>query len=145
MSIRDDITEKMKSAMKAGDKQTLGVLRMLLSELKVAERSGQQYDETDVVKSYAGRLKKNAEEYQELGRTDKAEEAQEELAVVQQFLPEQMSRQEIEKMVANIVEEEGYGPRDLGKVMKKVMSEHGDRVDGNMVKEVAKQKLSEGE
>ena len=142
MSIRDDVMEQLKTAMKAGDKQKVGVLRMLLSELKVAERSGKDYDEMDVVQSYAKRLRKNVDEYEDLDRSDRADEARKELSVVEQFLPEQMSRAEIEELVAGLVEENDYGPSDLGKVMKQVMSEYGDRVDGSVVQEVAREKLN---
>ena len=142
MSIRDDVMEQLKTAMKAGDKQKVGVLRMLLSELKVAERSGKDYDEMDVVHSYAKRLRKNVNEYEDLDRSDRADEARKELSVVEQFLPEQMSRAEIEELVAGLVEENDYGPSDLGKVMKQVMSEYGDRVDGSVVQEVAREKLN---
>ena len=145
MSIRDEVTERLKKAMKSGDKETVGVLRMLLSELKVAERSGSDYDEMDVIQSYAKKLRKNVEEYEDLDRDDKAEESRRELAVVEEFLPEQMDRGEIEELVESIVAENDYGPRDLGKVMKQVMSDHGDRVDGNVVQEVAREKLAENE
>ena len=145
MSIRDDVAERLKKAMKAGDKQTVGVLRMLLSELKVAERSGSDYDEMDVIQSYAKTLRKNVKEYEDLDREDKAEESRQELAVVEEFLPEQMNREKIEELVEQIVEENDYGPRDLGKVMKQVMSQHGDQVDGNVVQQVAQDKLADNE
>lgn len=145
MSIRDEVNDKLKKAMKAGDKDTVGVLRMLLSELKVAERSGSDYDEMDVIQSYAKKLRKNVQEYEELDREDKAEESRQELAVVEEFLPEQMDREEIEELVEQIVEENDYGPRDLGKVMKQVMGEHGDEVDGNLVQQVAQEKLADNE
>ncbi len=145
MSIRDEVTDKLKKAMKSGDKDTVSVLRMLLSELKVAERSGSDYDQMDVIQSYAKKLRKNAQEYEDLDREDKAEESRRELAVVEEFLPEQMDRGEIEEMVEQIIEENDYGPRDLGKVMKQIMSEHGDEVDGNLVQEIARDRLADNE
>jgi len=145
VSIRDEVSDRLKKAMKSGDKDTVSVLRMLLSELKVAERSGSGYDEMDVVQSYAKKLRKNVQEYEELDREEQAEESRQELAVVKEFLPEQMDRAEIENLVEQIIEENDYGPRDLGKVMKQIMSEYGDQVDGNVVQEIAQDRLAENE
>ena len=63
--------------------------------------------------------------------------------LAEEFLPEQMNRKEVSHLIEEIVEENGYGPRDLGKVMKQVMGEHGPRVDGGMVNEIAREKLAE--
>lgn len=143
MSVRDDITQHIRAAMKARDRDRLRVLRMLLSELKVAETSGSDFDELDVVKSYAKRLRKNAEEYEELNLPEKAREAREELAVAEEFLPEQMSRQQISQLVEDLIERHDYGAGDLGQIMKRIMSEYGDRVDGGVANEIVRQKLSE--
>lgn len=142
MSLKNDITERMKTAMRAGEKREVGVLRMLLSELKVAQTSGQEFDEIDVVKSYAKQLRKTADEYNDLERADKAQEALDELAVVEEFLPEQMEKDQIEELVQEVIDANDYGPRDIGRVMQQIMSEHGDRVDGSTVHEIVQQKLS---
>jgi hypothetical protein len=133
----------MKDALRAGQKGRVSVLRMLLNELNVAEKSGQEYDAQKVLQSYAKKLRKSAEEYEELERPDKAEELHAELDVVEEFLPEQMSREEITTLVEQIVEHNDYGPRDLGKVMKEIMGEYGRRVDGGLVNQIARDKLAE--
>jgi hypothetical protein len=143
MSVRDEIAREMKEALRSGQKKRVSVLRMLLNELTMAEKSGQKSDEQQVLQAYAKKLKKSAEEYQELERPETAREVLAELEIVREFLPEQMNRQEISQLIDQIVEENGYGPRDLGKVMKQVMGEHGPRVDGGMVNEIAREKLSE--
>ncbi len=116
---------------------------MLLSELKVAEASGEDFDETAVVKSYAKKLRKSASEYEKLNHPEKAEELLAELKVVEEFLPAQLSASEIEALVSRLLEQNDYGPRDLGRLMKAVMGEHGDRVDGGLVQQIAARKLSE--
>lgn len=143
MSIKDQITREMKDALRAGQKDRVSVLRMLLNELNLAEKSGQEYDEQQVLQSYAKKLKKSADEYEELDRPDKAEEVHAELEVVEEFLPEQMSREEITALVEQIVKENDYGPRDLGKVMKEIMGQYGSRVDGGLVNQIARDKLAE--
>jgi len=145
MSLQDKLGEQMKAAMRERDKVRLGVLRMVLSELKVAEASGHEFDELSVVKSYAKKLRGAAEEYERLNRADKAQEALAELSIVEEFLPRQMERAEVEKIVGQIIEQNGYGLRDLGKIMKAVMGEHGDRADGRLVQQIAREKLSESD
>jgi len=142
VSLKDAVREKMKAALKEGDKQRLGVLRMVLSELKVAQASGKQYDEMDVIRSYAKKLRKAAAQYDELNLPDKGEECRAELAIVEEFLPKQMARQEVEALVEELIAERGYGPRDIGKVMREIMTAHKDTVDGHLVQQVVKEKLS---
>ena len=143
MSLRDELSESMKAAMRSRDKKRLSVLRMVLSELKVADASGKEVDDLAVVKSYARKLKKAAEEYDGLGRQDRADEARAEMAIVEEFLPAQMGEEQLDELVAKLIEDNSYGPRDLGKVMKAVMAQYGDQVDGRTVQQIAKQKLSE--
>jgi hypothetical protein len=142
MTIRERLSEEMRRALKAGRKERLRVLRMLRSELQVAETSGRDFDEIDVIKSYARTLQDSAEEYEELDRPEQAEKARRDLEVVQEFLPTPMSRGELEELIQTLVDEHDYVPRDLGKVMKAVMSEHGDRVDGRLAQEIVREKLS---
>ena len=143
MSLRDEISEGMRQALRRGDKGRLSVLRMLLSELKVAETSGKEFDEVAVVKSYAKRVRKTAGEYRGLNLPEEAAKAEAELVVVEEFLPRQMEPSEIEKIITQIIEENCCGPRDLGRVMKTLMSTHGDEVDGRLAGEIARQKLAE--
>ncbi|MCK4283976.1 MAG: GatB/YqeY domain-containing protein [Candidatus Brocadiae bacterium] len=144
MSVRDVLADQMKRALKGRQTERLRALRMLRAELQVAETSGKEFKETDVVKSHAKKLRKNVEEYEQLGLTDRAEAIREELAVVEEFLPPQMSRDELGQQIAALIEENDYGPRDIGKVMKALMSEHADVVDGRLAREIAAEKLAEG-
>ncbi len=141
MSIREALSEEMKKALRAGQKERLRALRMLMAELQVAETSGKDFEEVDVVKSHARELRKTVQEYERLGLTERVEALQRELAVVQEFLPQQMGREELERLITDLIQQHHYGPRDLGKVMKAVMAEHGDVVDGGLVRQIAAEKL----
>ena len=143
MGIQEAVSEQMKQALKAGEKDRLRVLRMLKTELQVAERSGREVDEVSVVKSYANTLRKNAEEYEELGREEQARSVRQDLEVVREFLPRQMSQAELEELIEGIIEQQDLGPGDIGAVMKAVMSKHRDTVDGRKARQIAQQKLSE--
>ncbi len=141
MSLQEQIAKGIQECVRKGDKKRLSVLRMLLAELEVAKASGQQFDEAAVVKAYAKKLAKSADEYQRLNRPDKAAELMAERQVVAEFLPAQMSPAEIENLVQRLIEEHSYGPRDLGQLMKTVMSAYGDRVDGRLVQQAAARML----
>jgi uncharacterized protein YqeY len=143
MSLRDELSEGIQRALRGSDKQRLSVLRMLLSELEIAETSGGEVDESAVVRSYARKLRKTADQYKELNLPDEARKAETELAIVEELMPRQMEPSEVEVIVARIIEENDYGPRDLGRVMKAVMAAHGDSVDGRLVQEIAQNRLAE--
>jgi len=143
MAVREQIAEGIKTTLRAGDKKRLSVLRMLLAELKVADASGKEFDELAVVRSYAKRLRKACEEYKNLNLAGRAEEIQLELAIVEEFLPRLMDAAELEQLVDQLIADNNWGPRDLGRVMKAVMSLHGERVDGQLVQQIARQKLAE--
>ena len=143
MGLRDRITESMKAALRAGDKKRLSVLRMVLSELKVADASGKEVDELAVVKAYAKKLRKTADEYSALNLTERAREALGEAVVVEEFLPKQMDTPEIEKLIGELIEKDNLGPDDVGRLMKAFMSEHGASADGRLVQQIARQKLAQ--
>jgi len=140
-SVQDEISRQMKVAIKNGQKDRLDVLRMLLSELAVAAASGSEYGELDVIRSYARRLKNDAAEYERLALDDRTRQAQSELAVVEEFLPRQLDRPQLEQIIERMVAENDLGPRDIGRSMKIVMSEYGDRVDGRMAQEIVRERL----
>lgn len=143
MSIRDALAVEMTQARLQGLQDRVRALRMLMAELQVAETSGKDFKEVDVVKSYAKKLRKTVEEYERLGLDERAAGVRAELDAVMAFLPAQMDRSQLEDLITALVEEKGYGPRDIGQVMRAIMSEYGDVVDGRLVQEVAAEKLGE--
>lgn len=143
MSLTETIQEQIKAALRKGDKQRLGVLRMVLSELKVAQVSGGQYDEVAVVHSYAKKLQSAAAQYEGLHVSERAEQCRAELSVVEEFLPTQMTQQQVEALVEGLIAERGYGPRDIGTIMREIMAAHKDVVEGRLVQKIVKDKLSE--
>jgi hypothetical protein len=143
MSLREQIGSSIQDCVRRGDKMRLSVLRMLLAEIEVAGASGTEFDEVAVVKAYAKKLARSADEYQRLNRPDKAAELMAERQVVEEFLPAQMSPSEVEELVQRLIEENNFGPRDLGRLMKTIMSSYADRVDGRLVQQTAVRKLAE--
>ncbi len=143
----DRLQEDMKNAMRSGDRNKLSVLRMLISEFKNERiRTGKDLSEKEsigLVKSALKKRKDSAKMYRDGNRPDLAEKEELEIAVIEQYLPEQLSMEETEKIVSEIVAETGAsGMKDMGKVMGLFMAKYRAVADGNIVQEVVKRKLS---
>lgn len=135
------------AAMKAKDKERLGVLRMLQAALKQVEvDERRELDEPDVIKvlaSYARKVKDQIRSYGDGGRADLLAAAEGELAVVSTYLPAELSDAELEEIVAAVIAECGAsGPADMGKVMKPAMAKVAGRAEGGRVSALVKRLLA---
>lgn len=139
--LKEKITDELKTAMKSKDKLRTSVLRMILAEIKVAEKSGKDFKCEDILKSYNKKLKKSLDEYKRLESADNVSSLEKELEVVQEFLPAQMSDEQLVKIVEDILESNDFTNKDMGKVMRLVMAKHGDVVDGKQVQAIVKDRL----
>lgn len=147
MLISPTLNEKIKGAMKARDAVRLSTLKMLSSELHNAEIDNKapldEIGELAVIKKEAKKRKDSIEAYRNAGREELASSEEAELLVLQEFLPEEMSREKIEEMVSQVISEvSASGMSDMGKVMSAVMSKVGSDADGSVVSSVVREKLS---
>jgi uncharacterized protein YqeY len=134
------------TAMKARDKERLGVLRMLqaaVKQVEVDERATLDDDRVvQVLSSYARKVKDQISASRDGGRDDLLAQAETELAIVGEFLPVELSDAELETLIADTIAEVGAsGPRDMGQVMKAVLPKVAGRADGKRVSALVKQKL----
>jgi uncharacterized protein len=142
LQIADRIKSDVASAMKAGERERVGALRLVLSELQKAEKEGQA-DELAVLRRERKRRREAADAYREAGREDLAASEDSEAVVIEQYLPAELSDAELDALVARAVEETGASsPRDMGQVMKHVMAAAGGRADGRTVSTKVKAALS---
>ena len=148
MSLKKRLTEDMKAAMKAREsgKKRLSVIRMALSSLKNAEiekKSELLEDEViEIVSREVKRRKDALEEYDRAGRHDIADGLREEIDILMDYLPEQMSEDEIRRLVREAIDEiKPSGPRDMGKVMSKVMPIVKGKADGKLVNQIVKEMI----
>ncbi len=135
--MKERITKEIKDAMKSGDKLRVSVLRMLLADIINVEKSGKDFKHIDVIRGYAKKLKKTIEEYERLCIQDKIVSCNEELKIVGEFLPMQMSDEELKKVVTELIESEN--PKDIGSAMKIVMGKYKDIADGKKVQSLVKE------
>jgi len=145
MNVKERVTEDLKTAMKAQDKLRMSVLRMMLADIKIADTSGKpkdQIDYVDVVRGYCKKLYKTREEYERLNLPEKVKELNGEIAIVEEYLPKQLSEDEIRKIVKETVETNKFTAKEMGLAMKQIMSKCGSVVDGKKVQMILKEMLS---
>jgi len=146
--LKDRIADDMRAAMKERDQVRVSTLRMLMAAVKNAEVQGAQARELsdaevlDVVGREAKRRKEAIEAYSGAGRTDLVDKETAELGVLQGYLPEALSDEELARLVDEVIAETGAStPRQMGDVMKVLMPKVRGRADGAAVSAMVKQKL----
>ncbi len=151
MTLKETLSDHIKNAMLQKDALRLGTLRMIkakLLEKEVEKRTSPDKvgvtaeDEMQVLISSAKMRKESIEEFEKAGRKDLADKERAELEIIQEYLPKQMSREEVEKIVNELAASLGaQTQKDFGKLMGAVMKELRGKVDGKIVQEVVKAKL----
>jgi uncharacterized protein len=135
--IRADVT----AAMKAGDRDRVKALRLVLSELLKAAKEGGD-DEQAVLRRERKRRRESEQAYRDAGREDLAAGEAYEAAAIEAYLPAELSDADLDALVATAVAETGAtSQRDMGRVMKQVMASAGGRADGKRVSTKVKEAL----
>lgn len=149
MGLQTEIMKAMKVAMKEKDTQALEALRSVKSALLLAQtESGSkteisEADEIKLLQKQVKQRKDSAALYKEQGRDDLAEPELKQAKIIEQFLPQQLSKEEVEKIVNEIVAETGASSMgDMGKVMGLATKQLAGRADGKTISTVVKSKLS---
>jgi uncharacterized protein len=145
MSLLERVQADTTSAMKSGDRERVGALRLIANELQKAhkEGSGSETDEVAVLQRERKRRLEAAEAYREAAREDLADGEEQEAKLIAAYLPEQLSDDELHALVGDAVAESGASsPKEMGKVMSLVMPKVQGRADGKRVSAVVKEKLT---
>jgi len=142
LQIAERIKSDVASAMKAGERDRVSALRLVLSELQKAEKDGDT-DELAVLRRERKRRREAAEAYREAARGDLADGEDFEARLIEQYLPAELSDAELDGLVERAVAETGAeSQRDMGKVIKHVMAAADGRADGRTVSTKVKEALS---
>ena len=148
MSLQNQVMEQIKTAMKAKDTVALESLRAIKSALLLAQTSGKggdlsEDDEVKLIQKLVKQRKDSAAIFTEQGREDLASPELAQVAIIEQFLPEQLTEEEIEKVVVQTIDAIGAdGMKDMGKVMGMVSKELAGQADGKTISTIVKNKLS---
>jgi len=146
MGIREQIDADIKVAMKAGDKDKVSALRMLSAALKnkqIDKRAPLVDSEVlDSVRSLIKQRKDSIEQFAKGGRQDLVDKETTEVAILEVYLPQQLGREEVEKLVREAIAQTGaQGAKDMGKVMKALVPLLAGRADNKLVSELVKNSL----
>jgi len=147
MSLKDQITEDMKSSMKAGDKDRLKVVRLILAAIKQVEVDTRaELDDAAVLAVLTKMVKQrrdSVEQFEKGNREDLAKIERDEIAILEQYLPEQLSADELAAMVDEVILATGAeGIRDMGKVMGQIKAKAAGRADMGAVSASVKERLN---
>jgi uncharacterized protein YqeY len=148
MGLEKDVMEKMKTAMKAKDTVALASLRSIKSEILKQKTSGDskemtEADELKLVQKLVKQRKDSAQLYQEQNRKDLAKEELDQVAILEDFLPQQLSEEEIKAEVKSIIDQvDATSMKDMGKVMGIASKKMAGRAEGAMISKIVKEELS---
>jgi uncharacterized protein YqeY len=132
----------MTSAMKAGEKQRVGALRLVLSELQKAVKEGSD-DELAVLRRERKRRLEAASQFRDGGRPELADQEESEAKLIEGYLPAELDDAALDALVAAVVTESGaHSPKDMGRVMKAVMAKVDGRAGGKRVSARVREALS---
>lgn len=142
MELLPKLTEDMKLAMKAGQKDRLLVIRMLISEVKNIDLMPNKPTPQQAVEAYNKKLKKSLEEWEKLGRAEEANKLKEEIAIVESYLPKKLGAEETEKLVDAFLAANPFTEKDAGRATGLFMKQHGGSVDAGIVNPMLRAKLA---
>ena len=142
MELLTRLQEDMKTALKAGEKDRLGVIRMLLSDVKNIDLMPAKPTAEQAVEAYAKKLRKSQEEYQKLGKTGEVDKLKFELGVVEQYLPKKASLEETERLVDAFLAGKTFTEKQVGQATGAFMKAHGQQVDAGVANRILRERLA---
>lgn len=150
LSFDERLIDEMKASMREGNALKVSVIRLLRSSIKnkqIAKGKAVPLTEQDFLETVVSATKQrkdSIEQFKKGGRLDLASKEEQELEILQTFLPQALSPEELRLKVKTAIQESGaHGPKDMGKVMKVLMPQVAGRIDGAVVGQVVKELLSE--
>ncbi|HET9103157.1 MAG TPA: GatB/YqeY domain-containing protein [Solirubrobacteraceae bacterium] len=142
MTVADQVRADMTTAMKAGERDRVGALRLVLSELQKAVKDGGD-DELTVLRRERKRRLEAASQFRDAGRAELAAGEEAEAELISGYLPAELDDAELRAIVSAVVSETGAStPADMGRVMKEVMARTGGRADGKRASAQVREALS---
>lgn len=146
MSLKETLNNDIKTAMKAKDKETLAVLRMIKTAVQAAEIDKKEElnaeEELTILAREAKQRRESLAEFVKAGRDELVAKTETEIEIVERYLPKQLSVEEVKEVIATVAEKIGATTqKEFGKLMGAVMQELKGKADGNVIKEQVKAHL----
>ena len=141
-TVTDQLRSDVTAALKAGEKQRVGALRLVLSELQKASKEGSD-DELAVLRRERKRRIDAAEQFEDAGRPELSQQERYEAELIGGYLPAELSDDELRELVQRAIADTGAsGPRDMGQVMKAVMAASAGRAEGRRTSSLVREALT---
>ena len=145
--MKEELLQDLKEAMKNKDTLRKDTITMLRAAILQVEKDSQKVLNDDeicaIVAKEVKKRKESAKEYEDAGREDIADNLKKEIEILSKYLPEQLTEEEIRKMVEDAIVESGAAsPRDMGKVMSILRPKTAGKADGKLVSDIVKEKLA---
>lgn len=144
MDVLAKLTEDMKTAMRAGQKDRLQVIRMLLSDVKNIDLMPGKPTAEAVVAAYGKKLQKSLVEYERLEKADEVAKLKFEIGVVSEYLPKKASTEDTARLVEAFLSTNEFTDKQVGQAMGAFMKAHGANVDPGLANKLIREKLTTG-
>lgn len=142
MDLLTRLQTDMKTAMKAGEKDRLLVIRMLISEVKNIDLNPAKPTAEQAVEAYAKKLRKSAEEFEKIGRTEEVSKLKTELTQVEEYLPKKLSAEETGPLVDAFLASNTFTEKDAGRATGQFMKQYAGVADAGIVNPLIRAKLA---
>lgn len=142
MTLRERLQDDMKTALKAGEKDRLQVIRMVLSDVKNIDLMPSKPTEQQVVEAYAKKLRKSMEEYEKLGKSNEVNALKFEIGVVEAYLPKKADTAETASLVDAFLAANSFAEKQAGQATGMFMKAHGGQVDPALASKLIREKLA---
>ncbi len=142
MELQARLQEDMKTALKAGQKDRLSVIRMLLSDVKNIDLAPKPTTAEEAVASYGKKLRKSVEEFEKLGKADEVTKLKYEISVVEEYLPKKASTDQTEQLVKDFLAKNTFTEKQFGQAMGAFMKAHGSNVDPSVANQLLRKGLA---
>jgi uncharacterized protein YqeY len=142
MDMQTRLNDDMKAAMKAGQKDRLAVIRMVLSDVRAIDLNPNKPTAEQAVEAYAKKLRKSREEYEKLGKADEVAKLNFEIGVVDEYLPKKATSEETEHLVDAFLAQNSFTEKQAGQAMGAFLKTHGGTVEPGVVNGLMRKKLA---
>jgi hypothetical protein len=142
MDLLTRLQEDMKVALKAGEKERLGVIRMLLSDVKNIDLAPKKTTAEEAVAAYGKKLRKSIEEYEKYGKANEVNQLRAELVIVDSYLPKKLSSEDTATLIDEFLAKNPFTEKQAGQATGMFMKVHGGSVDPGTASNLIRQKLA---
>ncbi|MGD0141307.1 MAG: GatB/YqeY domain-containing protein [Tepidisphaeraceae bacterium] len=142
MNLRERLQEDMKTAMKSAQKERLGVIRMLLNDVKNIDLAPKPTTAEEAVAAYGKKLKKSVEEYERLGKAAEVQKLKFEISVIDEYLPKMASSGDTERLVNEFLARNTFTEKQFGQAMGAFMKANGGSVDPALANQLLRKALA---